>query len=627
MTKQIRSKKNDVSTELIPLERGPEGIQGITGPIGADGPKGPVGDIGLDGIQGIAGEIGLQGPQGAEGPRGATGPRNPDMFLGYLKSANEFRRNQRLEGAVENIGKARSIAELDPANYVEIVEDFANLTTNGWKQSIPNQYKGNGSLRCTGATDQYIILPLTWNDNDIGSIEGLVNYYINGSGDNFFFGLQFNNQNVPQSVGPPDAFALGLDSNHTFATYTGSSAPGPFSTQRNGANFTFAGQGDAQGIQTVGPYLFHVTITETTISLYIQHAQLNYSWAACNIPRVDPATGLKRNPTGFALKFNDSRANLNLPAHNVPYVRVRKNGLGKPKANNSYPVYQRYPFSIFERSTNASDPDQWRISVPPEYDERQGAPLFVFIHGSITGHRDSLWSDVRSQHFPWFLSGINSPIAPAAGWPYLQPGAFILTLDDGSVGDGSSLGDRWGNQKSIDNYAKAIDWVKRRFNITHTFISGQSMGAVTMFNGIKQGAFGKVDGMIGNGPAYAMRRIGVDGSGAMKTSFKTAYGITSNITFPLNSEALTKTTGYRPEDHALQAFKGIPALMMAGVADRLNYNHAHAFMRRYGVYQPIEYVLAVNPDGAKSQHVDPGEQGPYIITWMQEIINRKNITY
>jgi collagen type II alpha len=66
-------------TQLGPT--GPEGIQGIQGPIGDTGPQGiqgiqgPIGDTGPQGIQGIQGPIGDTGPQGIQGPIGDTGPQ------------------------------------------------------------------------------------------------------------------------------------------------------------------------------------------------------------------------------------------------------------------------------------------------------------------------------------------------------------------------------------------------------------------------------------------------------------------------------------------------------------------------------------------------------------------------
>ena len=59
---------------LIGNVRGPQGIQGETGP---QGPQGIHGEPGPQGIQGEKGETGPQGPQGIQGETGAQGPQGP----------------------------------------------------------------------------------------------------------------------------------------------------------------------------------------------------------------------------------------------------------------------------------------------------------------------------------------------------------------------------------------------------------------------------------------------------------------------------------------------------------------------------------------------------------------------
>jgi hypothetical protein len=64
---------------------GPQGDQGIQGPIGLTGPKGDKGDQGIQGIQGPKGDTGLtgaQGPKGDKGDTGVTGAQGPIGLTG-----------------------------------------------------------------------------------------------------------------------------------------------------------------------------------------------------------------------------------------------------------------------------------------------------------------------------------------------------------------------------------------------------------------------------------------------------------------------------------------------------------------------------------------------------------------
>ena len=76
----------DFTAEQLESLRGPQGLQGETGPAGPQGatgetgPQGPKGDVGATGATGPKGETGEQGPQGVQGiqgPKGDTGEAGP----------------------------------------------------------------------------------------------------------------------------------------------------------------------------------------------------------------------------------------------------------------------------------------------------------------------------------------------------------------------------------------------------------------------------------------------------------------------------------------------------------------------------------------------------------------------
>lgn len=62
----------------LPGPEGPQGPQGIQGPVGPQGPQGEVGPVGPQGprgTQGVNGPQGIQGPKGDPGPKGDVGPQ------------------------------------------------------------------------------------------------------------------------------------------------------------------------------------------------------------------------------------------------------------------------------------------------------------------------------------------------------------------------------------------------------------------------------------------------------------------------------------------------------------------------------------------------------------------------
>lgn len=62
----------------LPGPEGPQGPQGIQGPVGPQGPQGEVGPVGPQGprgTQGVNGPQGIQGPKGGPGPKGDAGPQ------------------------------------------------------------------------------------------------------------------------------------------------------------------------------------------------------------------------------------------------------------------------------------------------------------------------------------------------------------------------------------------------------------------------------------------------------------------------------------------------------------------------------------------------------------------------
>ena len=117
------------SRALIPGPAGPQGPQGIQGPIGLPGIQGPIGLTGTQGIQGPVGPRGIQGPTGPQGPQGPVG----EMGYGLTKEGgvaslviNDTGRES-IRGMVVTSSSRRefavSIAETDADNAVGVIYD------------------------------------------------------------------------------------------------------------------------------------------------------------------------------------------------------------------------------------------------------------------------------------------------------------------------------------------------------------------------------------------------------------------------------------------------------------------------------------------------------------------------
>lgn len=616
----IKYRQDGETKSIIITEPGDAGLDGDAGPVGKDGPVGLPGPVGPDGDVGPDGPTGPKGPNGPIGNPGSSTPVDSnDLYLKMVSAAPAKR------AALHSPRGNNAKVIKDFRAGTEIVENFANLTDNGWVQSF-TAYAASGTyLRAVSTTDQHALLPFSWTDTDIGFIDTGFLYYPNAlATDYIYVGLQFNNQLAPISTAPPDVIGVGIV-NDTYATYEGANcqwlANGP-----NGTKMETAGTPNTS-VGGVG-WKVYMSITETRISFHLACWTNQSDWMIAEFPRKDPNTGVIRNPTGFVFKGFDNRGIGN--KHSLFPLRICKGWLGNPKTMTAPLVAQAqmlnsYGKHLMETNPNPADPDFWHITIPPDYNPEVGAPLFVFCHPSVGGNRDSLYSDSRFTHLPWGLMGLRHPaLALDQQMPNVSPGCIILTRRDGSVGGptGNSVGDRWGNQKSLDNTAAAVAWCRKHFNLSKVFMAGSSMGFLPVLGGINRGMYGKVDGIIACGPAWNTARSGVDLYGAQQDSLKIAYGITGPITNPISQEQITKMEGYRPELFDQRIFEGIPTLVLAGTADGLNLNHAYAFKARHEQYQEIELIRAINSDGSAAAHADPGEQGAYICTWIQELLTR-----
>ena len=74
--------KGDVGPQGEAGPVGPRGLQGETGPVGPQGVQGPVGPVGPKGEQGVQGPVGPVGPKGEQGVQGPVGPVGPKGDVG-----------------------------------------------------------------------------------------------------------------------------------------------------------------------------------------------------------------------------------------------------------------------------------------------------------------------------------------------------------------------------------------------------------------------------------------------------------------------------------------------------------------------------------------------------------------
>ena len=95
----------------LPGPEGPQGPQGIQGPVGPQGPQGEVGPVGPQGprgTQGVNGPQGIQGPKGDPGPKGDVGPQGEVGPVGPrgLQGETGPQGPQGIQGPVGPVGPA-----------------------------------------------------------------------------------------------------------------------------------------------------------------------------------------------------------------------------------------------------------------------------------------------------------------------------------------------------------------------------------------------------------------------------------------------------------------------------------------------------------------------------------------
>ena len=105
--------------------QGPQGEQGIQGPKGEIGPQGPIGETGPQGEPGIQGPAGPQGPQGEPGKDGVT----PDMSNYYTKGE--------VDAAISAGGGGGSVA-VDGETIVQDADGVISTTLGGGLVPVPS---------------------------------------------------------------------------------------------------------------------------------------------------------------------------------------------------------------------------------------------------------------------------------------------------------------------------------------------------------------------------------------------------------------------------------------------------------------------------------------------------------
>ena len=513
-----------------------------------------------------------------------------------------------------------------------LVEEWSNFTTNNWIVSGGNSVSG-GLLQASAGTGCGVVRPIETNSN--GEIEYAwfeTTLHLEGQllGYSAYarVGVRFDvSPTQPMANVNDDNFAgIGIanpfPSPAAYGRFEGANTLGYFEANPDGSQMTTSG---APSLTADGDYLFTIVIDPEWISFYIRKSDDRNSYGIGRIRRSVTVNGqvVRRNPVQWAIAHADQRRN-NIFATPNTFSGVRAGAPDeKSRAIDRYnqiadeahlPAAQ--PRFEFPQNPNTADPDDWRFSVPRDYNHTTGAPLIVLFHQSVTGTRDSIFTESRAYGLMQGLQNANG--ASQA----LSTGAIVVTCKDGSVGDGSSAGDRWGNPASVDNYSALVAAAKSKFNITKTIGVGISMGGGPMFNTLTRDEIA-FDGLVMIGGVWDYERIYADGNGAQINSFNTAFGISSG-TNSLTSEWYTKTAGYRPKNEAQSTYDGIPILAMTSDGDvnaRAQY-HVAALATYLNGYNTVTQHYCVDASGNPVGHLAAQMYDPsVIIPWIQDVVS------
>ena len=144
LQQQVDSIKNDlVNIELTPGPQGPQGVAGPVGPqgpAGADGATGPQGLAGADGATGPQGPIGLTGPAGSDGEDGADGG---DLFD---HPWTQFGTDVYYDGGNVGIGTTEPSAALEVAGMIRATDTGSTNPISGIGPEISYQSFNSRSL-------------------------------------------------------------------------------------------------------------------------------------------------------------------------------------------------------------------------------------------------------------------------------------------------------------------------------------------------------------------------------------------------------------------------------------------------------------------------------------------------
>ena len=113
---------------------GPQGLTGLTGATGPEGPQGPTGLTGATGPQGLTGLTGTTGPEGPQGPIGLTGATGPQGPIGLTGPQGP----QGLSGATETASSLISKLATPLAGGVLTMQQESGEVATALKLSVKN---------------------------------------------------------------------------------------------------------------------------------------------------------------------------------------------------------------------------------------------------------------------------------------------------------------------------------------------------------------------------------------------------------------------------------------------------------------------------------------------------------
>ena len=419
------------------------------------------------------------------------------------------------------LAKARTqggVASIAYSDAAELTKDWTDLS--GWQAAANAQVSGNRLYAVNGNNPGGALKSFSVAPGESAHITALL--YFKPGGGALYFGLDCGTADHAPVASSPDGFYIGFNGSGQRARFFGI---GALTVQEEVV------VGSNPGVDTT--MLASIDIDPNFISMSLRSVGGTTDFYSFKVTRSSLVTAGK-TINNVSLFMQDARA---LSGNAIsPVVAVKSLQPARTKTLGGQTVEGAESRHIVTRSSGG---DPWRIQVPKTYDARKPAPVVLWMHQSLTGTVDTLYSESRSQ-----------AIADTLG----DAGFILASANDG--------GDRWGNQASLDNYRALYEYVRDNFNTGPLFVIGASMGSLPVLNALVRRKWVTPAAVATIGGVVNLDDLWANNTGSYAASIRAAYGIAAD-----GSDYASKTAGWNPAQRAGYEFRGVPMRFYTSTGD------------------------------------------------------------